>query len=54
MSTSTVARRTALYESHKSLGGKIVDFHGWELPVQYESVMKEHEVAPVVLAESWT
>ena len=43
MSTSTAARRTALYESHKRLGGKIVDFHGWELPVQYESVMKEHE-----------
>jgi aminomethyltransferase len=43
MSTSTAARRTALYDSHKRLGGKIVDFHGWELPVQYESVMKEHE-----------
>src|SRR3954469_19056234 len=43
MSTSTAARRTALYESHKRLGGKLVDFHGWELPVQYESVMKEHE-----------
>ncbi len=43
MSTSSVARRTALYDSHKQLGGKIVDFHGWELPVQYASVMKEHE-----------
>ena len=43
MSTSAALRRTALYESHKRLGGKIVDFHGWELPVQYESVMKEHE-----------
>ena len=43
MSTSAVLRRTALYDSHKRLGGKIVDFHGWELPVQYESVMKEHE-----------
>ncbi|MEK7232498.1 MAG: glycine cleavage system aminomethyltransferase GcvT [Elusimicrobiota bacterium] len=43
MSTSPVARRTALYDSHKRLGGKIVDFHGWELPVQYESVMREHE-----------
>jgi aminomethyltransferase len=43
MTTSAAARRTALYESHKRLGGKIVDFHGWELPVQYESIMKEHE-----------
>lgn len=43
MSTSAALRRTALYDSHKRLGGKIVDFHGWELPVQYESIMKEHE-----------
>lgn len=43
MTASTTARRTALYESHKRLGGRIVDFHGWELPVQYESIIKEHE-----------
>ncbi|MBI4061023.1 MAG: glycine cleavage system aminomethyltransferase GcvT [Elusimicrobia bacterium] len=43
MSTSAALRRTALYESHKRLGGKIVDFHGWELPVQFESIMREHE-----------
>ncbi len=43
MTTSADVRRTALYESHKRLGGKIVDFHGWELPVQYESIMKEHD-----------
>jgi aminomethyltransferase len=43
MSTSAVLRRTPLYESHKRLGGRIVDFHGWELPVQYESILKEHE-----------
>jgi aminomethyltransferase len=43
MSTSVGVRRTALYESHVRLGGRIVDFHGWELPVQYESIIKEHE-----------
>lgn len=42
MTTSTLPRRTALFESHQRLKGKIVDFHGWELPVQYESIMKEH------------
>jgi aminomethyltransferase len=42
MSASTL-RRTALHESHRRLGGKLVDFHGWELPVQFESIMKEHE-----------
>ena len=45
MTTSTLPRRTALFESHKRLGGRIVDFHGWELPVQYESIMKEHDVS---------
>jgi aminomethyltransferase len=24
------------------LGAKLVDFHGWELPIQYESILKEH------------
>ncbi|OGR93261.1 MAG: hypothetical protein A2V88_16305 [Elusimicrobia bacterium RBG_16_66_12] len=42
MTTTTAPRRTALYQSHKLLGGKIVDFHGWELPVQFESILKEH------------
>jgi len=42
MSTATMPRRTALYELHKAAGGKMVDFHGWELPVQYSSVMAEH------------
>lgn len=27
--------RTALYETHVALGGRMVDFAGWELPVQY-------------------
>jgi len=43
MSTGTVLRRTALHESHRRLGGRLVDFHGWELPVQYESILREHE-----------
>ena len=43
MSTETVPRRTALHESHRRLGGRLVDFHGWELPVQYESILREHE-----------
>ncbi|MBI5244938.1 MAG: glycine cleavage system aminomethyltransferase GcvT [Elusimicrobia bacterium] len=42
MNTAEAARRTALYGLHRSAGGKMVDFHGWELPVQYSSVMREH------------
>lgn len=35
-------RRTPLYDLHQSLGGRIVDFAGWELPIQYEGVIAEH------------
>jgi aminomethyltransferase len=28
-------RRTPLYDEHKSLGARLVDFAGWEMPVQY-------------------
>ncbi|HBZ45152.1 MAG TPA: glycine cleavage system aminomethyltransferase GcvT [Maritimibacter sp.] len=36
-------KRTALFDLHERLGGKIVAFAGWELPVQYPmGVMKEH------------
>ncbi len=35
-------KRTALYESHVKWGGKIIDFAGWELPVQYEGLVPEH------------
>jgi aminomethyltransferase len=43
MTASTDLRRTALHQSHVQLNGKLVDFHGWELPVQYESILREHE-----------
>ncbi|MBI1908731.1 MAG: glycine cleavage system aminomethyltransferase GcvT [Deltaproteobacteria bacterium] len=34
--------KTPLYEIHKSLKARIVDFAGWEMPVQYTSIMEEH------------
>ena len=38
-----MAKRTALYDNHVAHGGKIVEFAGYELPVQYEAgLMKEH------------
>ena len=37
-----MGERTALYDLHVALGGRMVDFHGWELPVQYEGVLAEH------------
>ncbi len=35
-------RRTALFETHKALGAKMVDFGGWEMPVQYAGLVAEH------------
>ncbi|HSB12087.1 MAG TPA: glycine cleavage system aminomethyltransferase GcvT [Blastocatellia bacterium] len=35
-------KRTPLYEAHVSLGGRIVEFAGWEMPVQYSGHIQEH------------
>ncbi|WZL72229.1 glycine cleavage system aminomethyltransferase GcvT [Clostridiaceae bacterium 35-E11] len=37
------ARKTPLFEMHQKYGGKIVDYAGWALPVQYEGLIPEHE-----------
>lgn len=37
-----MAKTTALFDLHKSLGGRMVDFAGWSLPVQYTSIIEEH------------
>lgn len=36
-------RKTSLHDECVALGGKIVDFHGWALPIQFEGIVKEHE-----------
>jgi aminomethyltransferase len=35
-------KRTALFEEHTHLKGRLIDFGGWELPVQYSGLMDEH------------
>ena len=35
-------KRTALYATHQKLGGKLIEFGGWEMPVQYTSITDEH------------
>lgn len=37
-------KRTPLFECHQQLGGKLVEFGGWEMPVQYTSITDEHQV----------
>ncbi|MCA1687302.1 MAG: glycine cleavage system aminomethyltransferase GcvT [Actinobacteria bacterium] len=34
---------TPLYDEHKALGARLVDFAGWEMPVQYEGIKAEHQ-----------
>ncbi|HEY1867932.1 MAG TPA: glycine cleavage system aminomethyltransferase GcvT [Candidatus Cybelea sp.] len=36
-------RRTALYDEHVEAGGRIVPFGGFEMPVQYAGILKEHD-----------
>jgi len=35
-------KRTALNSLHKALGGKMVEFGGWEMPVEYSGIIQEH------------
>jgi aminomethyltransferase len=35
-------KRTSLFTAHQKLGGKLVEFGGWEMPVQYTSITDEH------------
>lgn len=37
-------RRTPLRDFHASHGARLVDFAGWEMPVQYRSILEEHRV----------
>jgi len=34
--------RTALFDWHQAHGGRLVDFAGWSMPVQYSSIVDEH------------
>ena len=43
MISSQTLNKTALNEISKKYSGRLVDFHGWQLPIQYEGILKEHE-----------
>ncbi|MCY6371024.1 glycine cleavage system aminomethyltransferase GcvT [Clostridium ganghwense] len=36
-------KRTPLFNAYQKYGGKIINFTGWALPVQFEGIIKEHE-----------
>jgi aminomethyltransferase len=41
-SPATELRRTPLHETHRNLGARLVPFAGYEMPVQYTSILEEH------------
>ncbi len=36
-------KRTPLYQRHVALGARMIDFGGWEMPVQYSGLIAEHQ-----------
>jgi len=35
-------KRTRLHQSHLNLGGKMIEFFGWDMPVEYSGIIQEH------------
>jgi aminomethyltransferase len=42
VAASETLKRTPLFDRHVAAGARMVDFAGWEMPVQYESIREEH------------
>jgi aminomethyltransferase len=40
---SAALRKTALHDIHSNLGAKMVNFCGWEMPLEYSGILSEHE-----------
>jgi glycine cleavage system T protein (aminomethyltransferase) len=40
--TTPAIRKTALNPVHRQLGAKMVDFNGWDMPVEYSGIIAEH------------
>src|SRR4051794_37919421 len=38
-----MAQRTPLYDWHVARGAKVVDFAGWDMPIQYTGIIDEHQ-----------
>src|ERR1044071_4487427 len=42
MTSDCALRATPLNSVHRALGAKMVDFGGWDMPVQYSGIIDEH------------
>jgi aminomethyltransferase len=36
-------KRTPLYDTHRALGARLIEFGGWDMPVQYSGILAEHQ-----------
>jgi aminomethyltransferase len=43
MGLTRMLKRTPLFAAHQKLGGRLIEFGGWEMPVQYTSIIDEHQ-----------
>jgi aminomethyltransferase len=43
MSDPATLKKTALFAAHQKLGARLVDFGGWNMPVQYSGILEEHK-----------
>ncbi|MGG1398588.1 glycine cleavage system aminomethyltransferase GcvT [Bacillus salipaludis] len=43
MGIDTALKQTPLFETYGKHGAKVIDFGGWALPVQFSSILDEHE-----------
>ncbi|MFZ2378986.1 MAG: glycine cleavage system aminomethyltransferase GcvT, partial [Trichococcus flocculiformis] len=43
MSEPTIGKHTPLFEYYKANDVKLIDFGGWEMPIQFSGILSEHE-----------
>ena len=43
VSEPTIGKRTPLFDYYKANGVKLIDFGGWEMPIQFSGILAEHE-----------
>ena len=43
MTTNAPLLQTPLHDWHRAHGGRLVEFGGWSMPVQYTTIVEEHQ-----------
>lgn len=42
--SSSPLKKTPVFEWHLASGARMVDFSGWQMPLQYTGIIEEHKV----------